>query len=123
MRAQSLIARLVLTAFILVALFGVYGMVSFSHADNGGCPIMPNQHSMCTTPLEHLGHWQSVFTAVFAEVFVLMIVAVLFVSIALVTDPLRGIYWKLHERAPVRLPLFQELFSAGILNRKEPYHS
>ena len=121
MATRSFIAKLVLTAFIFAALFGIYGMVSFSHSGHGGCPFSPVQHSLCVTPLEHLGHWQTVFTAVFAEIVVLFaLVALFFTYTALTADTLRSTPWRHQEKVPLRPTLLQELFSQGILHRKEP---
>ena len=112
-------AKLILTAFVLAALFGVYGMFSFSHGEHGGCPFSPVQHALCATPLEHLGHWQ----AVFAEIALFALVAIFCTGTTLIADGLRGTLWRYRKRRPLRPTLLQELFSEGILNRKEPYHS
>ena len=121
MYARPFIAKLILAAFILAALFGIYGMVSFAHAEHGSCPFSPGQHSACATPLEHLGHWQAVFTATFAEVLVLFALLVCFVvSTTVVPNAQRHTPWSYRQYKPPRPTLLQELFSQGILHRKEP---
>jgi hypothetical protein len=121
MVARTFIAKLILTAFTFAALFGIYGMVSLSHSEHGSCPFSPSQHSLCVTPLEHLGHWQAVFTAVFAEIGVLFaLVALFFTYTALTVDALKSTSWRYREKVPLRPTLLQELLSRGILHRKEP---
>jgi hypothetical protein len=121
MVAPSLIAKLILTAFLFAALFGIYGMISFSQSGHGSCPFSPDQHPLCVTPLEHLDHWQAVFTAVFVETIVLFaLVALFFTHTALTADTLRSTPWSYREKVPLRPTLLQELFSQGILHRKEP---
>ncbi len=121
MYAHSFITKLVLTAFVLAALFGIYGMVSFTHAEHGSCPFSPAQHSLCTTPLEHLAHWQVVFTAVFTEILVLFALIVVFFSNGVLSpDSPRQTWWRDRRNVHLRPTLLQELFSQGILHRKEP---
>lgn len=121
MQVHSFVAKLILTIFVLAALFGIYGMVSLSHVEHGGCPSSHGQHSLCTTPLEHLGHWQSVFTAVCAEILILLaFVAIFSTSASAVVDAPGLARLKYHSSRPLRPPLLQELFSQGILHRKEP---
>lgn len=120
MRVRVLLAKLVLAAFTVAALFGIYGMISFSHAEYGNCPLSPIQHSLCATPLEHLDHWQVVFTAIFAELLVLLSLAAAFTIGAAITPELRTSSQQVKLYAPPRPTLLQELFSQGILHRKEP---
>ncbi len=118
---RSFIAKLVLTAFILAALFGIYGMVSFSHAEHSGCPVSSTQHSLCISPLKHLGHWQAVFTAVFAELVTLFtFIVAFFIGTAAIPTLKQATLWRYRERVPLRPTVLQELFSQGILHRKEP---
>ena len=120
MDARSFIAKLVLRVFALAALLGVFGMVSLSHAEHGGCPSSPVQHSLCATPLEHLGHWQDVFTAVFAEFLVLLSLAIAFVLSVATLNPALAALPTRTRSVPYRPTFLQELFSKGILHRKEP---
>lgn len=121
MDARPFSAKVVLAAFVLAALFGVYGMLSFSHSEHGGCPVSAPQHFLCASPLEHLGHWQAVFTAVFAELITLFTLAVaFFIGTATISTLKQAALWRYRERVPLRPTLLQELFSQGILHRKEP---
>jgi hypothetical protein len=103
------------TAFILVALFGVSLTAPMSH--DMSCPFANG----CVTAKEHLDHWQSAFAAVLAELLVLAaVVFVFFSSVAIVPDTLQYRRYRLTSRIPIRPPLMQGLFSQGILHRKEP---
>ena len=120
MAIHPFISKLVLTAFVLAALLGVYGMVSLSHHEHSGCSS-PTQHTLCATPLEHLGHWQGVFTAIFAEILALFVlVALYFTYTSLTVDSLKSALWNYRKKVLLRPTLLQELFSQGILHRKEP---
>jgi hypothetical protein len=121
MLTRSLVAKIVLSAFVLAALFGVYGMVSFAHGEHGGCPASPIEHTLCASPLEHLSHWQTVFTAVFVQILALFALAATFLGFVTQTLDIRRQYaWRSYTRTPLRPTMLQELFSQGILNRKEP---
>lgn len=114
----------VLMAFAVVAVFGLY-MPTLGHEGHVvSCPFVPGGTALCGA-LVHLEHWQSAFLAVCAEAFALLALSSVFLSRYGFFDPdigRRGAYRALN-RSPVPPPLFQELFSAGILNRKEPYQS
>lgn len=118
---RSLIAKYVLAAFVIAALFGVYGMVSLGHGAHGGCPVSPSEHTLCASPLEHLSHWQVVFTAVFGQILALFALVAVFVGLITSAQDVSGQYsWRRYTRTPLRPTLLQELFSQGILHRKEP---
>lgn len=128
MHARSFVAKLILAAFVLAALFGIYGMVSLSHAQHGSCPSSPNQHSLCATPLEHLGHWQSVFTTTLpgqnlASLLLLLLLPFLVLRIGRQNSARDKDCAIQHVRVRYREKLFfpsplQEAFSNGILNPK-----
>jgi hypothetical protein len=123
MVTHPIFTKVLLTTFVLAALFGVYGMVSLSHTNHGGCPASPAQHTLCASPLEHLSHWQAIFTAVFAQVLLLVAFVALFsVRATLSIDTVGQTQWKFRQRVPLRPIVLQELFSQGILHRKEPQH-
>lgn len=121
MDARALTAKAILSVFVLAALFGVYGMLDPSHSEHGGCPTSPAQHMLCATPLEHLGHWQAVFTGLVAQILILL-AAVIIIALngALVADTLGCVEWRQYRHIPRRPTTLQELFSQGILHRKEP---
>jgi hypothetical protein len=76
-----------------------------------------------TTVLEHLKHWQTAFSTILAELLLVAALALFFARqwelAALPERIFAGI--RVRNRAPDRPTLLQELFSRGILNRKESY--
>ncbi len=121
MSTSKYIGIVVLSAFILMAVFGLYLPQHMGH--EMGCPFAPGESAMCAAPFAHLQHWQSSFTTILAELLVLVALILIFFTRP---DPQRDKdpqyqRFRLRQRVPLRPSLFQELFSRGILNRKEPY--
>ena len=89
-----------------------------------GCPFAMGQTAICATSvLEHLQHWQIAFASIFAELLViaaLALVAVRYWELAALPEPSFARI-RLRSCAPNKPTLFQELFSRGILNRREAY--
>lgn len=111
----------VLVAFLFVSAFGMYVMLDPVHSDMG-C-VSPSEHAvLCSITFAYLKDWRFVVTEIFAEMLVLVALAV--------TIPRQGILpsrsvvafasVRLFRRISRRPTLFQELYSRGILNRKEP---
>jgi len=116
----KLCTSIILVAFIVAAVFGLY-LTIVSPMGHAGCPFSVGA-SACVAPLEHLTHWQSSFTAIATELVVLFALALVVVaSLGLLGTDIR-LYrlFKQRERIPRRPTLLQELFSRGILHRKEP---
>lgn len=116
------LAPILVFAFVLTAVFGLY-LPSMEHVGHEGCPFAaPVSAAVCAAPLAHLGHWQSSFTAVLSELFVLA--AAVFFLVAwfgfTARQDAQFVRYRLRKRMPRRPTLFQELFARGILNRKEP---
>ncbi|RJQ33761.1 hypothetical protein C4568_03870 [Candidatus Parcubacteria bacterium] len=118
MRRIAAIALIVL--FILFAVFGLYMPTAAHH--HAMCPFAAGIVLLCSTPLAHLSHWKAVFVMVLTEVLLLAALIILVFSSGIVHLPLDDKYkrYRLLRRIPVRPTLWQELFSQGILNRKEP---
>lgn len=111
---QRLSAHLFIATYILVALFGVVllaPMGSYMPA----CPFAAG----CVSAVEYLSHWQSAFAAVLAETVSLGLIFLVFVAVG-VPLPKRPLRRYRVARVTVRPTVFQELFSRGILHRKEP---
>jgi hypothetical protein len=121
MRIKAL-APILLSAFVLMAVFGLY-MPTLDHMGHEtGCPFAPGSTGQCVALLEHAEHWQSSFVAVFAQLLIVLSVGFAFVVfwfLPNIRDPEYERY-RLRVRIPIRPPLMQELFSQGILHRKEP---
>lgn len=114
-------ASILIVAFILMAVFGLYMPGHIGH--EMGCPFAPGETAMCAGFLAHLEHWQSAFAAVLAELLIFLAVAVVFFVWfkPLVNRNPHHERYRLRARIPLRPPLFQELYSRGIRNRKEPH--
>lgn len=120
--SKSYLASILLISFIALAGLGLF-IPTMSHAGhNIDCPFAPGSTALCAAPLDHLKHWQDSFLAVLVQ-------SLLIVGIALILTRLSGIFpkldpqyerYRLRTRIPIRPPLFQELYSQGILNRKAP---
>lgn len=118
---SRVLAAITFGVFLSVTLFGL--LVLLSHADHhSGCPLAAQAVLCESTIIEHFSIWQSMLASVVAAL-VLLLGFSLFVTVhGLVPLPA-------HERLRIRLvacvsrrpTLLQELFSQGILNRKEPY--
>ncbi len=123
--SKPLHASIVLVTFIVMAGFGLY-LPMMGHAGHEApCPFVPGGTALCGVPLTHLAHWQTAFTAVLIEVLALCALAAVLFSRYIFFDPdveRHKIHRVTHGTA-IRPHLFQELFSSGILNRKEPHHS
>jgi len=116
----KLSTSIILGAFIIAAVFGLY-LTIVSPMGHAGCPFSVGA-SACMAPLEHLTHWQSSFVAIAAElVLIFTLVLVVVGSFGLLSaDVWQYRLFKQRERIPKRPTLLQELFSQGILHRKEP---
>ncbi len=117
----KLYTSIILAAFIVAAVFGLYTVILSSMEHDTGCPFSVGA-SACMAPLEHLAHWQSSFAAIAAELVALFAIILIGVCRLGLLDPGIRQYrlFKQHERIPKRPTLLQELFSSGILHRKEP---
>jgi hypothetical protein len=117
------LSRSVLAAFIFAAVFGLYAMAAMpTHAHGSNCPFSTPMPQVCGAVLVHIEHWERTVLALLVEVLLLIAFAgtVLF-TWYLAQNDLRGyVYVRLRERVPIRPALLQELFSQGILHRKEP---
>lgn len=117
----KLYASLILTAFIVAAVFGLYLVILAPAEHHSGCPFSAAAEA-CVSQLEHLTHWQSSFAAIAAELVVLFALALAILGSTGLPDLGLRQYraYRLRERVPRRPTLLQELFSQGILHRKEP---
>jgi hypothetical protein len=116
-----LITSFILSAFVLLAVFGLY-IPTAQHGGHERCPFNPVAAAECVLPLTHLGHWQSSVIGIVAEL-VVLVGAALILILGFVRTPKRDAHferYRARERMPIRPTLLQELFSRGILNRKEP---
>ena len=120
---RTTISYLILAAFILSVAFGLY--LNFSHAAHSeGCMYSVGEVALCSAPLAYIQKWQELVTSI--PVALLIIVASAAVLLRGLTrddhDPgrLRYAAYRNAYRLPLVTLLLQELYSDGILNRKEP---
>lgn len=114
-----LITAFVIIAFVVLAVFGLYLPAHVGHEMT--CPFSSGETAICASPLSHLAHWQTAFVAVLIEFLVFVCAALVFffsLTLEIVRSPQLEKF-RLRERIPIRPPLFQELYSQGILNRRE----
>lgn len=117
----SLIALL----FLITAGFGfMVPMTMDGHHHEPGCPFMPGEQSICMmTPLDHIAAWQSTFTTLVPDAVKLVLLALCFVAILpqlfRPPDKLRRSLITVFT-LDLPPPLYQQLFSQGILNPKAP---
>lgn len=123
MKNSLFLPRFVLAAFILAAVFGLYAMTAMPmHAHGGDCLFVTTMPQVCGAVLMHIEHWERTVLALLVEVLLLIALAcTLLLKRHLKQNELRGYaYVRLREHVPIRPTLLQELFSQGILHRKEP---
>ena len=71
--------------------------------------------------LEHLSLWQGMFASTLSVLVLLLGVSLVMFRIGLIPVPER-VRYRAYRNTPRRPSLLQELFSSGILNRKEDHH-
>jgi hypothetical protein len=110
-----------LAVTILVAMGSVLYVLTGPMHHEIGCPFMPAAEAICNAPVEHLSHWQSSFSAIVWDVLLLFGAAVFFIAFNFNPVVLEHERIRYKTRAYFFRPsLYEELFSKGILNRKEP---
>ena len=113
---QSLVGVL-LASFVAVLSFGSLGLIKESHVAHTGCPFAAEQQGMC--PMMSLEHVEFFSIAV---VVVIAVIAVILISfkqeIVLILEKQQVRFDQLRRKK--KIPLYQNLFSQGILNPKAP---
>ena len=118
MKGNTPLIPLVLAAFILAAVFGLYVMALAPMQHEAGCPFMSPVAAVCAGTLAHVEHWQSALLAIVFEIFALAALALLFVRSELLKLPDRHLKWLWVQTASHRPTVLEELFARGILNPK-----
>lgn len=109
---------ILLITLVFSAVFGLY-LMPMGHMGGMDCPFAPGSFSMCATPLAHLEHWQTALMATLIQLVLLVLALVVLAFFRAEPDANkdpRYERYRLRRNIPVRPPLFQELFSQGILN-------
>ncbi len=118
---NSVLTNTLLIAFPLMAVFGFYMPTTMPGGHEAGCPFVSVAATPCVALLEHVEHWQLAFTAVLGKLVLLILLVFVFLTflgLRTIQDPQYERY-RLRAHISLRPPLMQELFSQGILHRKE----
>lgn len=109
-------------SIILAAIVPLFMLVFMTMPMDHGmssCPFMPGEMSVCPMNiLDHLSSWEEIFTSSLAEMLSFIVVVIATIGIWFVAREPEGPPGY-HRRYPIP-PLFQQLFSSGILNPKNP---
>lgn len=117
---SKLVSSCAIIVILVVTAFGLYVMLL--QPMHHGCPLMSVQDVICSdTVFEHISLWQTLFASTLSSIVFLFACAILVVrgEMKLICAHER-VRYRLHATFPYRPTLFQELFSRGIHNRKEP---
>lgn len=109
------LAIIVFCAFAFVSLFGLPLLLAHAghHHD---CPLLQGAQLCQSTTLEHVSLWELLLATVLDA-----LVVVFLVCVVAFTVPLNQKFRTRYRYKIIPRPtLFQELYSSGILNRKEP---
>ena len=115
---------LLLVIIVIVALLGMPLLLASPMHHEMGCPFTSGEAIFCATNfLQHITHWQTAFAIVLGEILVIAALALvaLYQWRTIVLPGRRFARIRMRSRTPMRPTLLQELFSRGILNRKESY--
>lgn len=114
---------LLVIGIVLLAALGLPLVLAGPMHMEVGCPFMSEQTAICARGvLAHLDHWHVAFATVLAELLIIVALALVAVHRGLFLPPDGSLARiRMRGRAPDRPTLYQELFSSGILNRKEPH--
>jgi hypothetical protein len=117
---RRIIAFSVLFIFLTVSIFGLTSLLSHA-GHHTKCPLQGAPAVLCeSTTIEHIGIWQAMFVAtLFLLVFALG--TILFSRCMYARVRAERIRVRSTHTRILRPTLLQELYSSGILNRKEPY--
>ena len=121
---RKTIGILLLTAYVFAGGYFLMGMMDHHH-ETSGCKFIAGEHVICQMDAsDHISAWQSRFATVLPTILILSIIAVAVVLSWRHWYPppeilLTGMSYQ-REVALHIVPIYQELFSRGILNSKIP---
>jgi hypothetical protein len=118
---KELLAATLFGIFCFVSLFGLPALLS-QPDHHVGCPLHAASAAICErSTIEHFSMWQSMFVSVVHALTLLSGIAVFVFALFDASFAEERVRIRLCARDRIRPTLMQELFSRGILNRKEPY--
>ena len=112
----------ILGIIVIMAVLGMPLMLASPIHHEMGCPFTGMQSICSMSSLEYVKHWQIAFASILVEILVIAALAdAVFRRWQLIALP-EPYHVRLRNYAhiPARPTLFQELYSRGVLNRKEP---
>ncbi len=118
---NRILATCILLSIVLVGSFGIATFLD-NPTHSGHCHFTLDESAICAASiLQHLGHWQTAFAAIVMGglLFAIFVPVRMRASTFKLLNRRRGALFQ-ERRGPVPIPLFQQLFSQGILNRKAP---
>jgi hypothetical protein len=121
---RKTIGILLLTAYMFAGGYFLIGTMDHHH-ETSGCPFMPGEQVICQMDAsDHISAWQSRFATVLPTILILSIIAAAVILTWRQWYPppeilLTGISYQ-REVALHIVPIYQELFSRGLLNPKIP---
>lgn len=117
---------LVVMAYIAVAVFGLLPMTGIAHdmtMQGVDCPYTTGMQSFCNTGFSHIRGWQTFSNGITSQFELSLILALVFVSFLPLARTVlaSGLFVRLRKRSRhIPRTIYQELFSQGILNPKNP---
>lgn len=116
---NSLITIFILGLFFALSVFGATLSATHKEHHNPACPFSATIDSLCDTPFGHIEHWQSTFTTILKQLPVVFFGVVVFLLLGIKKENL--VWFRIRKRCLFVSRNLQELFSQGILHRKEDY--
>jgi len=112
---------LVVAVFVAGAAFGLFVPIGGHAEHDAGCMVAFGEVVVCAASLAYFSDWRAIFASALVVVSMLLPGVAIFcraVPVAPLIVPWR---YRQNEARPVRPTDMQELFSDGILHRKEPH--
>ncbi|MBP6926053.1 MAG: hypothetical protein KBC22_03285 [Candidatus Pacebacteria bacterium] len=115
----------ILLIYIAVAVFGLLPTTQMDHhvmSQGTDCPYAVGSQSVCDMGSSHIRGWQTFSNAIiFTWVLVLAFAGILVISFSRIVLVSQKMYVRLRKwRIAIPRTMYQELFSSGILNSKNP---
>lgn len=122
LRLNRIVALLALASYLIVTVFSLLHMAHMANADMpmGNCPYMVGGQSLCPMDaFSHIRSWQEFTSTTLTYFEVFAVTAFVFIPafVFFVFSPPPLIP---HRQRYKAIPLYQELFSNGILHPKAP---
>jgi len=127
LKASRSIAAFMALLVAIISLSGVLVFMNDSQSSHGGCPFMQHSQSLCQMgPINHIAHWQQLFTSLPVQLINILIAGLMAVFVLLLAAISRAFASPhlIEGRAPPEKYTFKsynyfiDLFSRGILHSR-----